>query len=80
MLAIQTMQGMGHTVCAVGVKLGAAQPQSDPGLHFRDIASGVSTVYIHDDRLGPYASADLYGYTQAPDKDSKGASYPLAED
>ena len=67
-LAIQTMQGIGHAVCAVGVKLGKAPPQSDPDLHFRDCAAGVSVVYIHDDRLGPYASADLYGYTQAPDK------------
>lgn len=67
-LAIQTMQGIGHAVCAVGVKLGKIQPQSDPNLHFRDNASAVSVVYIHDDRLGPYASADLYGYTQAHDK------------
>jgi hypothetical protein len=67
-LAIQTMQGMGHAVCAVGVKLGTPQPQSDPELHFRDNASAVSVVYIHDDRLGPYASADLYGYTQAPNR------------
>jgi len=67
-LAIQTMQGMGHAVCAVGVKLGKTQPQSNPELHFRDNASAVSSIYIHDDRLGPYASADLYGYTQTPDK------------
>ena len=67
-LAIQTLQGMGHAVCAVGVKLGTPQPQSDPELHFRDNASAVSVVYIHDDRLGPYASADLYGYTQAPNR------------
>jgi len=67
-LAIQTLQGMGHAVCAVGVKLGKTQPQSNPDLHFRDNASALSAVYIHDDRLGPYASADLYGYTQAPDK------------
>jgi hypothetical protein len=63
-LAIQTMQGNGHAVCAVGVKLGKIQPQTDPNLHFRDNASAVSVVYIHDDRLGPYASADLYNYTQ----------------
>jgi hypothetical protein len=67
-LAIQTMSGIGHAVCAVGVKLGKIHPQSDPNLHFRDHASAVSVVYIHDDRLGPYASADLYGYTQAPGK------------
>lgn len=67
-LAIQTMQGIGHAVCAVGVKLGNVQPQPDPNLHFRDNASAVSVVYIHDDRMGPYASADLYTYTQPPDK------------
>lgn len=67
-LAIQTMQGIGHAVCAVGLKLGQIQPQADPSLHFRDNASAVSVVYIHDDRLGPYASADLYTYTQPPDK------------
>jgi hypothetical protein len=68
-LAIQDIeQGLGHAVCAVGVKLGETQPQSDPGLHFRENASAVSTVYIHDDRLGPYASADLYAYTQTPNR------------
>ena len=37
-LAIQTKEGIGHAVCAVGVKLGPIQPQSDPTLHFRDNA------------------------------------------
>jgi hypothetical protein len=64
-LAIQPMEGVGHAVCAVGVKLGNVPPQSNPDLHFRDSAGAVSVVYIHDDRLGPYASADLYPYTQA---------------
>lgn len=62
-IAIKTLQGVGHAVCAVGVKLAAIQPQSNPNLHFRDNASAVSAIYIHDDRLGPYASADLYPYT-----------------
>jgi hypothetical protein len=63
-LAILPMEGAGHAVCAVGVKLGTAQPQSDPALCFRDRAAAVTAVYIHDDRLGPYASADLYAFTQ----------------
>jgi hypothetical protein len=53
----------GHAVCAVGLKLGAIAPQTDPKLHFRDSASSVMAVYVHDDRLGPYAVADLQSHT-----------------
>jgi hypothetical protein len=63
-LAIQTPEGIGHAVCAVGVKLGATEPQPEIALHYREISSAVSVVYIHDDRLGPYASADLFTHTR----------------
>jgi hypothetical protein len=64
-LAVQPVSGgEGHAVCAVGVKLGPVLPATDPNLHYRDAASAVRGVYIHDDRLGPYASASLDSYTQ----------------
>jgi hypothetical protein len=44
------------------------EPQSDPNLHFRDASTALLGIYIHDDRLGPYASADVYSYTQTADK------------
>jgi hypothetical protein len=53
----------GHAVCAVGMKLGEVAAQTDPQLHFRDGATAVRAVYIHDDRLGPYAVADLQSFT-----------------
>lgn len=52
-----------HAVCGVGMKLGGIRPQTDPSLHFTDASSAVEAIYIHDDRLGPYASADLYPLT-----------------
>lgn len=63
-LAIQSFAGGGgHAVCAVGVKTGDVQPQTDPKLNFRDASTSLLGLYIHDDRLGPYASADLYPWT-----------------
>ncbi|MBI3864170.1 MAG: hypothetical protein HY290_19985 [Planctomycetia bacterium] len=65
LLAIRSLAtDEGHAVCAMGVKLGEIQPRTDPQLHFRDAATAVQGVYIHDDRLGPYAAADLYGLTK----------------
>jgi hypothetical protein len=49
----------GHAVCVTGVKLGQVELQTDPDLAFRDAASAVTGLYVHDDRLGPYAMADL---------------------
>ena len=57
--------GDAHAVCAVGVKLGPVSPQTNPDFYHRDGASAVKGVYIHDDRLGPYATADLYSHTDA---------------
>jgi hypothetical protein len=63
-LAVQPLNGNdGHAVCAVGTKMGQILPATDPNLNYRDAASAVRGVYIHDDRLGPYASATLGSYT-----------------
>jgi len=58
-LALRAEKGEGHAVCAVGYKLGEVSPQSDSTLHFRDGATALKGIYIHDDRLGPYAAADV---------------------
>jgi hypothetical protein len=55
--------GDGHAVCAVGLKLGNIAPQTDPDFHYLDAGSAVRAVYIHDDRLGPYASAEIGPWT-----------------
>lgn len=63
-LALQPVQGgVGHAVCAIGLKLGDVAAPSDPAIKFRDSASAVRGVYIHDDRLGPYALAELGPWT-----------------
>ncbi len=63
-LAVQPVAGGdGHAVCAVGVKIGTVSPGNDPNIHYRDAATAVRGVYIHDDRLGPYGSATLDSYT-----------------
>ena len=65
-LAAETLStGEGHAVCAVGLKIGAVQPQTNIDLRYRDGASALEGLYIHDDRLGPYAAADIYGFTDA---------------
>jgi hypothetical protein len=59
-LAIQPAQGAdGHAVCGVGLKLGEVVSPADNSLNYRDASSAVKAVYIHDDRLGPYALAEL---------------------
>ncbi len=63
-LAIQPVQGgSAHAVCAVGLKIGEVAPQTTPTLNYRDAATAVRAVYIHDDRLGPYAAAELTPWT-----------------
>lgn len=64
-LALQPLSGtgVGHAVCAVGLKTNQVQPQTNPELHFKDRATSVTGVYIHDDRLGPYAAAELVPWT-----------------
>ena len=65
-------QGEGHAVCGVGLKLGDIQPAAHHE-HFRDEQTAVQAVYVHDDRLGPYATARLFSYTLAPDASSTSA-------
>jgi hypothetical protein len=63
-LAIQPPQGgVGHAVCAVGIKLGEILPPTDTSILYRDSSSALRAVYIHDDRLGPYAVAELGPWT-----------------
>lgn len=49
----------GHAICAVGAKVGEVNPQTDPQRSYRDGATALKSVYVHDDRLGPYAVANL---------------------
>lgn len=49
----------GHAVAAVGYRSGDLPPRTDPNLSFQDWSNCVRGVYIHDDRLGPYAFAEL---------------------
>ena len=63
----------GHAVCAVGVKIGAVKPQTDMSLAYRDGATALEGLYLHDDRLGPYASADIYNLTDPKSGSTKTA-------
>jgi len=53
----------GHAICAVGAKIGTVQPQTNPALAYRDGSTALKAVYVHDDRLGPYAVARLGAIT-----------------
>ena len=55
--------GEGHAVCAVGLRLGEVEPPTDPNIRYRDSATAVDQIYVHDDRLGPYAAACLKSTT-----------------
>ena len=73
----------GHAVCAVGVKIGAVKPQTDMSLAYRDGATALEGLYLHDDRLGPYASADIYNLTDPESGSTKTAlriRWPGSED
>ena len=59
--------GEGHALCGVGLRLGAVQPVTDPNIRYRDGATAVERIYVHDDRLGPYASARLKSTTVGSD-------------
>ena len=56
--------GAGHAVCCVGLRKGPPRPQTDTTYKFREASSGLRGLYIHDDRLGPYAFADLAQLTE----------------
>ena len=55
--------GDGHALCGVGLRLGSVQPITDTQIRYRDGATAVERIYVHDDRLGPYASARLRSTT-----------------
>ena len=59
---------LGHAVCSVGLKVkqgGLLPPEA--GVSFREAASAVRGIYVHDDRLGPYAVADLADHQRKGD-------------
>lgn len=65
-LAIQPISGgQGHAVCAVGMKTGDLKTLVPPPEHPHHIraANALQGLYVHDDRLGPYANADLFSWT-----------------
>ena len=73
----------GHAVCAVGVKIGPEKAQTDISLAYRDGATALEGLYLHDDRLGPYASADIYNHTDAKSGSTRTAlriRWPGSED
>ena len=53
----------GHAVCCVGLREGQTTPQTDAAYMYREASSGLQGLYIHDDRLGAYAFADLSPHT-----------------
>ena len=55
--------GEAHAVCLVGLRWGAVQPPTDPNICYRDGSTAVERIYVHDDRLGPYASAAMKSTT-----------------
>jgi hypothetical protein len=65
-LAIEPVAGgTGHAICCVGIKMGHGSSLTAPPHHphhFR-LADGLTGIYIHDDRLGPYASAGIQPWT-----------------
>ncbi len=65
-LAIEPVGGgTGHAICCVGIKMGEGSALTAPAHHphhFR-LADGLTGIYIHDDRLGPYASAAVQPWT-----------------
>lgn len=49
--------GSGHAITCTGLKCGPLPPQLDTSIPFRDSSSSILSLYVHDDRLGPYAVA-----------------------
>lgn len=58
-LAIQNEQGLGHAVTVVGYRNALAlAPVKKFGTRYAQVLNlGFETIYLHDDRLGPYARA-----------------------
>src|ERR1700674_2200586 len=53
----------GHALCCVGLKMSDQEHQKNENFAFRDTASRLVGLYVHDDRLGPYAFTKLSQYT-----------------
>ena len=51
--------GGGHAVCCVGLRSDPPEAQTQQNIMYREVSSGLSGLFIHDDRLGPYALAKL---------------------
>ena len=69
-LAIQPVSGgQGHAICAVGMKTGDLKSLVPPSEHPHHVRAGnaLQGLYVHDDRLGPYAYADLFSWTYQKD-------------
>ena len=64
LLPLNTEQA-GHAVCCVRLHEGITMPQTDTSYMFREASSSLQGIYIHDDRLGPYAYAGLSQHTDA---------------
>lgn len=62
-IAKPSSAGSGHALTCVGLKRGTLPPRTDATFGFRDEASNVQGVYVHDDRLGPYAIGTLAAET-----------------
>lgn len=66
---ISTKDGAsGHAVSAVGFRFGDLPPRTDTSFAFQDWSNRLRGVYIHDDRLGPYAFAELSPLTDTNGK------------
>lgn len=69
-IALKPLVGSeGHAVCVVGTKVGRLSPQTDPAIVFTAESDAIKALYVHDDRLGPYAVAEIQPFT-LPRKDS----------
>jgi hypothetical protein len=70
-LCIQGINGgsVGHAVCLAGVELADTVPPALlPGLRYRREADSITGLYVHDDRLGPYARAEIAPLTLPANK------------
>ena len=56
-------QRNGHAVCVAGVRLNGSPSVAVIGMAYREAASTMTALYVHDDRLGPYAAAEIVPWT-----------------
>lgn len=73
-LAIQSLDGgSGHAICAAGLRMGEASTLVAPTTHPHHVrlADSLQAVYVHDDRLGPYAAAKIMPWTQTINNQTK---------